>query len=95
MASVRNIQTCSRVAAFSTFSQNVYRRIQRTGLPAEYADDTDVALKCRMISGLAFVPPADVAQSFEELSHYLPDRLQPVLDYVEDNYIGRTNRRGV
>jgi len=48
-----------------------------------------------MISGLAFVQPADVAQSFEELSHYLPDRLQPVVDYVEDNYIGRTNRRGV
>jgi len=48
-----------------------------------------------MISGLAFVPPADVAQSFEELSDYLPDRLQPVLDYVEDNYIGRINRRGV
>ena len=91
MASVRNIETCSKVAAFSTFSQNVYRRIQRTGLP----DDADVALKCRMISGLAFVQPADVAQSFEELSHYLPDRLQPVVDYVEDNYIGRTNRRGV
>jgi len=48
-----------------------------------------------MISGLAFVPPADVAQGFEELSDYLPDRLQPVLDYVEDNYIGRINRRGV
>jgi len=48
-----------------------------------------------MISGLAFVPPADVAQSFEELSDYLPDRLQPVLDYVEDNCIGRINRRGV
>jgi len=80
---------------FFHFSQNVYRRIQRAGLQAEYVDDADFVLKCRMILGLAFVPPADVAQSFEELSDYLPDRLQPVLDYVEDNYIGRINRRGV
>jgi len=34
-------------------------------------------------------------ESFEELSDYLPDKLQPVLDYMEDNYIGRINRRVV
>ncbi|KAG1671225.1 Megakaryocyte-associated tyrosine-protein kinase [Nymphon striatum] len=50
---------------------------------------------CKMISALAFVPSQDVSDAFEELSDYLPNVLQPVLDYFEDNYIDRPDRRGV
>ena len=48
-----------------------------------------------MISALAFVPPADVVTLFETLTGELPNVLIPVLDYFEDTYIGRPDRRGV
>ena len=47
-----------------------------------------------MIAALAFVPPDDVASAFEALTEYVDDELQPVLDYFEDNFIGRIRRRG-
>jgi hypothetical protein len=48
-----------------------------------------------MISALAFVPPADVTEAFEVLCDHVPRELHPVMDYFEDNYIGRLTRRGV
>ena len=47
-----------------------------------------------MISALAFVPTADVADAFETLSGEVADELTPIMDYFEDNYIGRPDRRG-
>ena len=46
-----------------------------------------------MIPALAFVPLQDLEAAFQELSDNSPPKLQPVLDWMEDNYIGRTNRR--
>jgi len=60
-----------------------------------YDQDGDFAIQCRMITALAFVPPVDVIASFEELSDNSPVLLQPVLDYIEDYYIGRLTRRGL
>ena len=80
---------------FFHLSQNVYRKIQENGLQNHYASDANFALQCKMIPALAFVPTQDVSDAFEELSDYLPNVLQPVLDYFEDNYIGRPDRRGV
>jgi len=47
----------------------------------------------RMIPALAFVPLQDLEAAFQELSDKSPPELQPVLDWLEDNYIGRPNRR--
>ena len=52
-------------------------------------------MQCRMISAIAFVPPAGVVAAFETLSGEVPVGLTPILDYFEDNYIGRPDRRGV
>lgn len=46
-----------------------------------------------MISSLAFVHPNDIIESFEQLSEDFPVEAQPVLDYFEDTWIGRPNRR--
>ena len=48
-----------------------------------------------MISALAFVPTADVVDAFDALSAVLPNELQEIMDYFEDTYIGRPDRRGV
>nr|CAD7198176.1 unnamed protein product [Timema douglasi] len=49
----------------------------------------------RVISALAFVPENDLDQALDLLAEELPDNLQPRIDWFEDNYIGRRNRRGV
>jgi len=42
-----------------------------------------------MLAALAFVPLHDVVKAFEELVDYLPESILPVVDYFEDNFIGR------
>ena len=49
------------------------------------------ALKSRMISALAFIPPEEVDNALAVLATILLDELIPVLNY-EDNYVGRLNR---
>jgi len=79
---------------FFHLSQNIYRKIQESGLQQRYQEDSDFALKLRMIPALAFVPTVDVVEAFEELSEILPPECRPITDYFEDSYIGRPQRRG-
>ena len=49
-------------------SQCIWRRIQQTdGLQARYVSDGAFALDLRQLAALAFVPPADVINVFDEL----------------------------
>ena len=84
----------SRRGCFFHLTKNIYRRVQSAGLQERYENEPDLAMQCRMIAALAFVPPKDVVASFEALSDHLPAELDPVLDYFEDTYIGRPDRRG-
>ena len=45
-----------------------------------------------MIAALAFVPLDRVIEHFEQLQEHVSDAVTPVLDYFEDNYIGRPLR---
>ena len=49
----------------------------------------------RLLPALAFVPPTDVIETFDELtdSVIFPPGAQPGLDYFEDTWVGRPNRR--
>jgi hypothetical protein len=79
---------------FYHFSQNLYRKIQEQGLQQRYQEDTDFAIKIRMVAALAFVPPNDVIAAFEELCEQILPDSQAFVDYFEDTYIGRPQRRG-
>jgi len=51
-----------------------------------------------MITALAFVPPEDVPEYFENLSMAIEiifPSLQPILDWLETYYIGMLRREGV
>ena len=45
-----------------------------------------------MIGALAFVPLADILQSFNVLSQHCVGNEQGILDYFETNYIGEVRR---
>ena len=99
MASIQAVDevfpNASKTGCFFHLTQNVHRRIQSAGLQARYENDAPFALQCRMISAIAFVPPADVPDAFDALSDEVVLELTPILDYFEDNYIGRPDRRGI
>jgi len=51
-----------------------------------------------MKTALSFVPPDNVVQSFENLSEELErvePTLQPILDWLQKNYIGKLRKQGV
>ena len=71
------------------------RSIQSNGLKQKYETEDEFALSLRMLSALAFVPAHSVTEAFEELcnSNIIPPEAQPVVDYVEDTWIGLSDRR--
>ena len=78
---------------FFHLSSNIWKQIQNNGLQERYVEDAEFALHMRMVAALAFVPPQDVIASFDLLRDQIRltygDDADRVLDYFEDNYIGR------
>ena len=56
-------------------------------------DDAEFALHVRMICALAFLPPDDFIDGFEQLCDLIReaygDLTENILEYFEDTYIGR------
>lgn len=79
--------------------QSVYRRVQDEGLQQKYADPDDSSIRdaARMLVALAFLPPDDIKDQFEELEGEMPEDFLDVYDYFGKTYVrGReaTGRRG-
>jgi len=48
-----------------------------------------------VLAAIAFVPVADAVDAFDTVVDAgYPDRAEPVVNYFEDNFIGRPDRRG-
>ena len=82
---------------FFHLSQNLWKKIQQNGLALLYGNDDEFAMLMRSIAALAFVPEIDVPQAFYNLeaeirNNYNNNSIDVVLDYFEDNYIGRLQR---
>ena len=81
---------------FFHFSSNIWKHVQQFGLQERYRNDQEFALHMRMFGALAFVPPDDVIESFTLLSDRIQmeygDNINQIVDYIEDNYIGRIRR---
>lgn len=87
------------VGCFFHLSKNIWRKIQDNGLQQRYQDDEDFSLHARMIMALAFVPPADLDNAFDDLFNELRanfnNDLDVIMNYLEDTYIGRVRRNGL
>ena len=87
---------------FYHLCSNMWKRIQQSGLQERYINDPEFALHLRMISALAFLPPNDVQNSFDQLAALIRNQYgndaDGVLDYFEDHYVGRfrvNTQRGI
>ena len=77
---------------FFHLSQNIYKRVQNNGLVNMYRDDENFRTNVKMIGAIAFVPLADVVDTFELLADHVGQEEQVILDYFETNYIGEMRR---
>ena len=85
----------ARTGCFYHFSQCIFRQVQSNVLLTEY-NDNEFSLFIWCLSALAFVPLDDVVNSFDALIDAgYNDQAQPVVNYFEDNFIGRPDRRGI
>lgn len=79
---------------FFHLAQNMKKHLCSLGLINNYNTNAEFALFARMITALAFVPVQDIDEAIDVLGDVIPEDLRPLLDWLEDNYVGRPNRRG-
>ena len=81
---------------FHLLLKNFRKKIQSSGLQNRYMQEPAFALHLKMLPALAFVPPQDVVVAFEEVTDTIRqifgEQVDEVIDYLEDNYIGRYRR---
>lgn len=75
--------------------KNMKKKLSEEGLIPKYNSNADFALQARQITAIAFIPPNKIEEALETLEEDLPIELLPILNWFEDNYIGRPNRRGI
>lgn len=74
--------------------KNMKKKLCELGLTNRYNNEPNFSLYAKMVTALAFVPIEDIDNALLSLSENLPDDVQPILDWFEDSYVGRMNRRG-
>lgn len=81
------------------FNQAVYRKLASHNLKTRYDTDMDFANKIKHFSALAFVPVEDVENLYDRIVDEIfdsPDKdTDDFIFSFEEQYIGRTDRRGV
>ena len=76
-------------------SQNLIKQNKSMGHMIAYTENADFALQVKMILSLSFVPVNDIDRHVDALASYIRAELVPLLNWFEDNYIGRPSRRGI
>jgi hypothetical protein len=75
-------------------TRNMRNRLVAERLSLRYRTEATFALWCRMIVGVAFVPIPDITTAIDTLARNIPHELIPIIDWMEDNYVGRLNTDG-
>lgn len=70
-------------------TRNLWKHIQSNQLTKLYKDDEEIRIQCKMLLALSYVPVQDVQFAFEVIVASFPAQLKPIVDYFEDNYVGR------
>jgi len=76
-------------------TKNFREKMGDIGMISNYNNDANFSVMVEMIISLAFVPIEDLDVAIDLLSDDLPDDIVPLLEWFEEYYIGRKNRRKV
>ena len=84
------------LGCFFHFSQILWRKLQAIGLQAVYRSEEEEALRehFRSLIALSFLHCDHIEDTFDRLCEVIDDRLTPICDHLEDNYIRGRPRRG-
>lgn len=96
-AITENFPQVVMTGCFFHMRQCVWRKVQNLGLSSAYREeDGRFAISVKTLTALAFVPVANVIPAFHELisSSNFDPRMQEVVDYFENTWIGRQPRIG-
>ena len=73
---------------------NVYKQLKQIGIQDLYNSNPDFALSTKMIATFCFLPVPHLDTYIDALSDDLPLELYSLLNWLEDNYVGRPMKRG-
>ena len=71
---------------------NAHKHLISLGLQHFHNNDPDFTSPAKMIVVLYFVPVSHIGAYIDALSEDLPDELPTLLNWFEDNYVGRPMR---
>lgn len=74
--------------------QNLRKHLSALQLISLYTTDSSFALKCRMVTSVAFVPENDVVSALTMLENRLPPELEPIISWFTNTYVGRLRNNG-
>ncbi len=75
------------------FPQILLKQMKSMGLIGSYNSNLDFVLHVKMLTSLSFVPYDGIDRRVDSLATAFPDELVLLLNWFEDNYIGRPHRR--
>jgi hypothetical protein len=74
-------------------SQNIYHKVQKFGLAAQYGSDENFSLLIRHIPALTFLLYDIISSAFDELKTIIPEEANNIVEWFEIYYIrGRIRR---
>lgn len=75
-------------------TKNIRKQLGELHLISQYNNISDFAVSVKMIVALAFVKLENLDAAVDALAEYLSEEFHTLLEWFEDNYIGRVNRNG-
>src|SRR6266542_3989816 len=80
---------------FLHLCQNLWKKIQTSGLAVEYGNNEDFSIKLRHLTALAFLPSSEIPDAFDQIKPLMPPNAQEVVQYFENNYVHGIIRRAL
>ncbi|XP_053152025.1 uncharacterized protein LOC128344937 [Hemicordylus capensis] len=74
--------------------KNMRKHLASIGAVQEFDRNTEFTLKAKVVVALAFVPVLNLGEHVATLEEYLPEELQPLLNWFKESYISHPGSRG-